>query len=717
MIKVLDQNTINKIAAGEVIEKPSSVIKELVENSIDSGATAVTVEVKGGGLSFLRVTDNGAGIKKDEVKLAFLRHATSKLVTVEDLLSISSLGFRGEALASIAAVAQVEMITKTADDVTGLRYQIHGGKEISSEEIGAPGGTTIIVRNLFYNTPARKKFMKTDATETSYIYDLMCRICMSHPEISFKFIANGTDKLFTSGNGKLRDIIYHIYGRDITSNLLEINAENDYMKISGYIARPCISRGNRSFEGYYVNHRYIKSAVLTKAIEDAFRTFVMIHKFPFTEINFQVRPDLLDVNVHPTKMELKFANSQDIYSFTYNAIRETLLFKELIPDVAPGKDPKPETFKQRDVGNAPEAFENKRREAIVRAEERTVPQSQPEQYRPAAPQNQPEQLRSAETQTSPQQLCPIEPQTSSQPVRPVIEIIDETSSSNNKGSDVIDNNKTEKPAGNYIYADRNNDLERAIVQNRNVVNESPAYTAPAPARPSVTAATQDSTVSAASDAAYIEEAGKKYVQQDMFQEKFLTKEARAKHRLIGQLFKTYWLIEYDGKFFIMDQHAAHEKVKYEELMENYKNKKIYSQYLMPPAVVTLSAAEIEFLHENMDMFEALGYQIENFGGREFKLNAVPDNLFGLDGRELFIDFIADASSSAKKVTIDTFIHKLSTMACKAAIKGNTEISFKEADALIDQLLKLENPYTCPHGRPTVISMTEAEIEKKFKRIV
>lgn len=717
MIKVLDQNTINKIAAGEVIEKPSSVIKELVENSIDSGATAVTVEVKGGGLSFLRVTDNGAGIKKDEVKLAFLRHATSKLVTVEDLLSISSLGFRGEALASIAAVAQVEMITKTADDVTGLRYQIHGGKEISSEEIGAPGGTTIIVRNLFYNTPARKKFMKTDATETSYIYDLMCRICMSHPEISFKFIANGTDKLFTSGNGKLRDIIYHIYGRDITSNLLEINAENDYMKISGYIARPCISRGNRSFEGYYVNHRYIKSAVLTKAIEDAFRTFVMIHKFPFTEINFQVRPDLLDVNVHPTKMELKFANSQDIYSFTYNAIRETLLFKELIPDVAPGKDPKPETFKQRDVGKAPEAFENKRREAIVRVEERTVPQSQPEQHRPAEPQNQPEQLRSAETQTSPQQLCPIEPQTSSQPVPPVIEIIDETSSSNNKGSDVIDNNKTEKPAGNYIYADRNNDLERAIVQNRNVVNESPAYTAPAPARPSVTAATQDSTVSAASDAAYIEEAGKKYVQQDMFQEKFLTKEARAKHRLIGQLFKTYWLIEYDGKFFIMDQHAAHEKVKYEELMENYKNKKIYSQYLMPPAVVTLSAAEIEFLHENMEMFEALGYQIENFGGREFKLNAVPDNLFGLDGRELFIDFIADASSSAKKVTIDTFIHKLSTMACKAAIKGNTEISFKEADALIDQLLKLENPYTCPHGRPTVISMTEAEIEKKFKRIV
>ena len=702
MIKVLDQNTINKIAAGEVIEKPSSVIKELVENSIDSGATAITVEVKGSGLSFLRVTDNGSGIKKDEVKLAFLRHATSKLVTVEDLLSISSLGFRGEALASIASVAQVEMITKTADDVTGLRYQIHGGREISSEEIGAPGGTTIIVRNLFYNTPARKKFMKTDLTEISYIYDLMCRICMSHPKISFKFISNGTDKLFTSGNGKLRDIIYHIYGRDITSNLLEINAENDYMKISGYIARPCISRGNRSFEGYYVNHRYIKSAVLTKAIEDAFRTFVMIHKFPFTEINFQVRPDLLDVNVHPTKMELKFANSQDIYSFTYNAIRETLLFKELIPDVAPGKDSKPETYKQRNVGDAPEAFENKRREALVGpaaqakaapthmvtdnrlVKSENAPVLDQQQMKPESASTSESQARPEGTSTALQQ--PLKPENIPAPVRPIIDVIDETKDTNTSAEKKSDNNTYEQPQkSGYSYSGRHQEIPGSKV--------------------------------AENKTSYMAVDDRKYVQQNMFQEKFLTKEARAKHRLIGQLFKTYWLIEYDGKFFIMDQHAAHEKVKYEELMENYKNKKIYSQYLMPPAVVTLSATEIEFLHENMETFEALGYQIENFGGREFKLNAVPDNLFGLDGRELFIDFIADASSSAKKVTIDVFIHKLSTMACKAAIKGNTEISFKEADALIDQLLKLENPYTCPHGRPTVISMTEAEIEKKFKRIV
>lgn len=734
MIKVLDQNTINKIAAGEVIEKPSSVIKELVENSIDSGATAITVEVKGGGLSFMRVTDNGAGINKDEVKLAFKRHATSKLVKVEDLLSISSLGFRGEALASIAAVSQVELISKTVDDVTGIRYQIHGGAEISSEEIGCPNGTTIVVRNLFYNTPARKKFMKTDATETSYIYDLMCRICMSHPEVSFKFIANGTDKIFTSGNGKLKDIIYHIYGRDITSNLLEINAENDYMKISGYIARPCISRGNRSFEGYYVNHRYIKSAVLTKAIEDAFRTFVMIHKFPFTEINFDVKPDLIDVNVHPTKMELKFVNSQDIYSFTYNAIRETLLFKELIPDVAPGKDPKPETFKQRDIGNKPEAFENRRREALVAEENKNVPAdgvapasgAAPAEITAStksfAPTNDVSPMNNAVPAGSFASTSGRSSESTPAPVRPVIEVIDETKSANCVREDIspykrsVSENRENAAESNADI--KNTDSQNTVNQNtdgQNTVNKE-----------SVNTNTDVSTSQSSDNSTLLNnslentepaEEKKKYVQQDMFQEKFLTKEARAKHRLIGQLFKTYWLIEYDGKFFIMDQHAAHEKVKYEELMANYNNKKIYSQYLMPPAVVTLSAAEIEFLHENMEMFEALGYQIENFGGREFKLNAVPDNLFGLDGRELFIDFIADASSSARKVTIDTFIHKLSTMACKAAIKGNTEISFKEADALIDQLLKLENPYTCPHGRPTVISMTEAEIEKKFKRIV
>ena len=363
MIKLLDQYTIDKIAAGEVIERPGSVIKELVENSIDAGATAITIEIKEGGMSFIRITDNGCGISKEEVPVAFLRHATSKLQTADDLLKIASLGFRGEALSSIAAVAQVELITKQADALTGTRYQIHGGKEISNEEIGAPLGTTIVVRNLFYNTPARKKFMKTPATEGSYIYDLVCRMAMSHPDVSFKFIMNGADKLFTSGNGRLKEIIYHIYGRDITNNLLEINAANDQVKITGYLAKPSISRGNRSFEDYYVNQRYIKSNILTKAIEDAYRTFVMVHKFPFTVINFEIDPSLIDVNIHPAKRELKFINEPDMYDFTYISVRKALLFKELIPTVTPGKDKRPETLAERKVEKHPEPFETNRRAA------------------------------------------------------------------------------------------------------------------------------------------------------------------------------------------------------------------------------------------------------------------------------------------------------------------------------------------------------------------
>lgn len=628
MIRVLDADTIDKIAAGEVIERPSSVVKELVENAIDSGATAITVEIKEGGLSFIRITDNGCGIPEDEVPKAFLRHATSKLVTAEDLLRISSLGFRGEALSSIAAVAQVEMITKTKDSLTGTRYQIQGSQETDNSQIGCPDGTTIIVRNLFYNTPARKKYMKSASTEMSYIYDLVCRISMSHTEISFKLIVNGTDKLFTSGNGKLKDIIYHIYGKDITSNLLEVDNANDFLRIHGYVARPCISRGNRSFEDYYVNSRYIKSKTITKAVEDAFRTFVMIHKFPFTVLNFDIKPELIDVNVHPAKMELKFENEQNIYDFTYNTIREALLWKELIPEATPGKDKPVMPPTKRNVGKNPEPFEVNRR---------TIEQ---------AASTQAQEKRGVNTVEAAKPL------------------------------------DTVKPAENTGFADNASMLFKENIGRYKAADMNETYT-----------------------------------QQTLFTEQFLTEKARVKHRIIGQLFETYWLIEYENKLFIMDQHAAHEKVKFEELMANYNAKNIISQYLMPPAVITLSAAEIDFLKTNMELFEALGYQLEAFGDNEYKLNAVPANLFGLDGRELFIDFIGELAEDTKKTTIDVFISKLSTMACKAAIKGNTAISFQEADALITQLMTLENPYTCPHGRPTIISMTESDIEKKFKRIV
>ena len=705
MINVLDQITIDKIAAGEVIERPSSVVKELVENSIDSGATAITIEIKDGGMSFIRITDNGSGINRDEVRTAFLRHATSKLIKVEDLLELSSLGFRGEALSSIASVGQVELITKEKDSVCGIRYQIHGGKEVSYEEIGCPDGTTIIVRNLFYNTPARKKFMKSPTTEMSYIYDLICRISMSHPEISFKFTANNTNKLFTSGNGKLKDIIYHIYGRDITSNLIDVNRKFNTLEISGYIAKPAVSRGNRSFEDYYVNNRYVKNPVITKAIEDAFRTFVMIHKFPFTVLNFKIDPAQIDVNIHPAKREMKFMNESDIYNYTYDTIREALLHRELIPEVTPGKQKPAETLNHRNTGSAPEPFEKQRREQIGIKPAAVKEAERPYNIKPIIkPENNPYARILNRVPDQPQNI----------PNNPVSQQAQTQQATQQSQSQPV-NEST--PATSALSADQENITDKDNSVNVSRITSEITVTNTQAGEGTATQTKTTTPAEVAAPKPQVPEKEKKYSQLDMFGTKMLSEEARPKHRLIGQVFKTFWLIEYDKKLFIMDQHAAHEKVKFEELMNNYRNKKAIPQYLMPPAIVTLTADEITFLNDNMEFFENLGYTIESFGGREYKLSSVPANLFGIDGRELFLEFIGELSENNKNSTITAFIAKLSTMACKAAIKGNTEISFKEADVLIDQLLKLENPYTCPHGRPTLISMTEAELENKFKRIV
>lgn len=705
MINVLDQITIDKIAAGEVIERPSSVVKELVENSIDSGATAITIEIKDGGMSFIRITDNGSGINRDEVRTAFLRHATSKLIKVEDLLELSSLGFRGEALSSIASVGQVELITKEKDSVCGIRYQIHGGKEVSYEEIGCPDGTTIIVRNLFYNTPARKKFMKSPTTEMSYIYDLICRISMSHPEISFKFTANNTNKLFTSGNGKLKDIIYHIYGRDITSNLIDVNRKFNTLEISGYIAKPAVSRGNRSFEDYYVNNRYVKNPVITKAIEDAFRTFVMIHKFPFTVLNFKIDPAQIDVNIHPAKREMKFMNEPDIYNYTYDTIREALLHRELIPEVTPGKQKPAETLNHRNTGAAPEPFEKQRREQIGIKPAAVKEPERPYNIKPIIkPENNPYARILNRVPDQPQNI----------PNNPVSQQAQTQQATQQSQSQPV-NEST--PATSALSSDQENITDKDNSVNVSRITSEITVTNTQAGEGTATQTKTTAPADVAAPQPQVPEKEKKYSQLDMFGTKMLSEEARPKHRLIGQVFKTFWLIEYDKKLFIMDQHAAHEKVKFEELMNNYRNKKAIPQYLMPPAIVTLTADEITFLNDNMEFFENLGYTIESFGGREYKLSSVPANLFGIDGRELFLEFIGELSENNKNSTITAFIAKLSTMACKAAIKGNTEISFKEADVLIDQLLKLENPYTCPHGRPTLISMTEAELEKKFKRIV
>lgn len=633
MIQVLDQHTIDKIAAGEVVERPASVVKELVENSIDSGATAITVEIKEGGISFIRITDNGCGIPADQVQTAFLRHATSKITHIEDLLTASSLGFRGEALSSIAAVGQVELITKTGDSLTGIRYEIHGGVEKTREEIGCPEGTTIIIRNLFYNTPARRKFLKTAMTEGSYVSELVEQIAMSRPDISFKFVQNGQNKLNTSGNGSLKDILYHIYGRDIAANLLPIEVSRDGMTLSGYVAKPYISRGNRSFEHYFVNGRYIKSPVITRAIEEAYKTFVMIHKFPFVALYITVDSHLLDVNVHPRKMEMRYSRNDELYQFLFEEIRHVLLKKELIPEVHQ-ENQKASAPAEHSTRSVPEPFEVQRKQqetpksiyGLSNAPETSIPSSAP------LPQ----------TPSFDRKLTPEEPE-----------------------------------------AEVPNTVQTTVVQE-----PSDTYT--------VKPVVQE--------------------QLSLFSSGFMTEEARPKHRLIGQLFRTYWLIEYEHNLFIMDQHAAHEKVLYEKLMKQYQNREIVSQQVNPPLVISVNPKQQEVLRENQTFFEHIGFQMENFGGKEYMLRAVPLETYGLAAQDIFIDFIDSLADEGPHLNMDLFIYKIATMACKAAVKGNMTLSTKEADALIDQLLQLENPYNCPHGRPTIIAMTETELEKKFKRI-
>ena len=693
MIKVLDQATINKIAAGEVVERPSSVVKELVENAIDAGATAVTVEIKDGGLSFIRITDNGAGIEKGEVPTAFIRHATSKIMTIEDLLSVSSLGFRGEALASIAAVAQVELITKTAHALTGLRYEIHGSKEIASEEIGAPTGTTIIVRNLFYNVPARKKFLKTPMTEGGYITDLITRLALSRPDISFKYIINGNNKITTSGNGKLQDVIYHIYGKDVSSNLLPIKRQVDEFKVEGYIGKAFVSKGNRSFEHYFINERSIRNVVVTKAIEEAYKSFVMIHKFPFTALHFTLDSTKLDVNVHPAKLESKYADGERLFQFVKDSVRQALLQEEMIPDVSlrSAKEEKAIVIEQQRQLNAnvPEPFEKKARAIRYQQESarkdvadnrKTAVTTVPESLTAPQPVTAPESVTIPQPVTAPESVTVSQPVavpesvTISQPV-----IVPETTV------------KSASPKPTAIQ-----EIDRKQPENVSPMEEHLEAAAPE-------ISSKPETLS-------------KPEQLSMPLEQFISEEARKSHRLIGQVFKTYWIVEYDSKMYIMDQHAAHEKVMFERLMRQMSEKNVISQQLLPPKVVHLDSAEHALVISHMDLFEQTGFDLEDFGDDSIVIRAMPDDIMGVDPQSLFDALLNALSTDTGRLQIDFFVEKLSGMACKAAIKGNTEISFQEADALIDELLTLDNPYNCPHGRPTMISLTKTELERKFKRI-
>lgn len=685
MIKVLDKATIDKIAAGEVIERPSSVVKELLENAIDAGSTAVTVEIKDGGTSFIRVTDNGCGIDKSEVRMAYMRHATSKIEHAEDLNSILSLGFRGEALSTIAAVSQTEMITKTATDLTGVKYVIHGGKEIEYKEVGVPNGTTIVVRNLFFNTPARKKFLKSSMTEGSYIFDLLTRIALSHPEISFKLIANGQTKIDTSGNGKLKDTIYQLYGRDITANLIPIDYTDGDIHLSGFIGKPFIARGNRGLENYFINHRYIKSSVVNRAIEEGYRTFVMQHKFPFTVLYLDLPQEKCDVNVHPTKMEFKYDNEKKLFETCCTAVKLALTHKEIIPK--DGENPNPNPVISHPERKPAEPFEARR------AQSHTIPQKNVRAGSYSPTYKILESLRKAEEQESAKNGTPLP----------------------NIADMVADDGVLYAPSAQAQQPNKSTTSAQAMQPNGSTTaTAQPDSSGSAQAQPSESSAKPDLSRMNKNSAAYKYTAGK---QESLFDDDFLTEKARNKHRVIGQVFDTYWLIEYNNNLYIMDQHAAHEKVKYEELMENLKNKQVFSQQLMPPMVLTVTYAERQAILDNFDLFMKIGYDIEEFGGNEFKINAVPSNLFGLHGRDMFLEFVGSLIQNSGYMSNDVFIKKLSTMACKAAVKGNMNLSFQEADALVDKLLSLENPYTCPHGRPTIISMSKDELEKKFHRIV
>ena len=679
-INELDKNTIDQIAAGEVVERPASVVKELVENAIDSGATAITVEIKGGGIDMIRVTDNGSGIEKSEIRKAFKRHATSKLKSIEDLFTIHSLGFRGEALSSISSVAQVDLITKTRDDLVGIRYSISGGEEVCFEEIGAPDGTSLIVRNLFFNTPARKKFLKTPQTEASYIGDVMEHLALDNPTISFHYINNRDDKFNTSGNGDLKEIIYRIYGRDVALNLVPINVTDRGVTIEGYLGEPSINRSNRNFEIFFVNGRYVKDKIISKALEEGYKQYLMMHKFPFAVLHIRMDPAMVDVNVHPAKLEVRFDNQTALYEFIRSSVENTLRNREMIPDAVldDNKKKKPET-KVVEAAN------------IIRADNEVAPE--PKKVDVFFDDETEDKAKKADSavkeKESPKKKTAPEPFEKQRFEENIVKEDTPVYSKDSNGETVkiSDNNKS------AVWTRIFGDLEGKQAEK----------------------AEHPSPIIKPSEAIIVE----KPVQLDLFEEKVLTKDNVKDYEILGQIFGTYWLIAYKDKMLLVDQHAAHEKVNYERMIKRYKSGELLSQMVNPPVIVTLASAEEELFLRYRQYFEKIGFNIENFGGHEYAMRAIPVDLFGCsDEKDMFIKILDELSHETNlDRTPDVINYKIASMACKASVKGNTKMTKEEMEALLDELLTLDNPYNCPHGRPTIISMTKYEIDKKFKRVV
>lgn len=688
-IHVLDSRTIDRIAAGEVVERPASVVKELVENAIDAGSTAITVEAKEGGIEFIRVTDNGCGIEREQLPTAFLRHATSKIEDADDLNHIASLGFRGEALSSIAAVSRVEIITKRKENLTGTRMVLEGAKEQSIDEIGAPDGTTFLMRNLFFNTPVRRKFLKQPATEGSYITDLMEHLALSRPDISFKFVLGNQTRFHTSGNGDLREVIYRIYGREIAAQLVPIQMEENGIKVEGYLGKPVLVRSNRNFEIYFINGRFIRSGVIAKAIEEGYKQYLMQHKFPLCVLHITMDTETVDVNVHPSKMDVRFCDGMAFARMLSENIATTLRNREMIPDASLEDEKSIQKKEQEDrkaswKEHTPEVFEKKREESyrvMEAAKYEAVPKDRREFIQKPIWQE-----AHAGIQTSIRKPESISART--EEPNPVTAATPET-----KEDDFFVEAAPLEPRAETSS-------EPVICPETAEVIEpkeySPAQTQPEDKEPEVKAVQQ----------------------MNLFEEKLLSVQNRSRYRIIGQVFDTYWLIQFEDKLFIIDQHAAHEKVKYERLMKQFHEKSVISQRLMPPIIVSLTGQEESILHTYEDAFSQLGFEIEAFGGNEYALRSVPVDLYGCSERELFLAVLDELSQeTGNRGSFQVIEEKIASMSCKAAVKGNNRLSLQEADQLIDELLTLDNPYNCPHGRPTIIAMTETDLEKKFKRIV
>ena len=702
-IKVLDQDTINQIAAGEVVERPASIVKELVENAVDASSTAVTVEIKGGGIDFIRITDNGCGIEKEQVRKAFLPHATSKIRSADDLETVASLGFRGEALSSIAAVAKVELVTKTDEGISGIRYVIEGGEEKSCDEIGCPEGTTFIIRDLFFNTTARRKFLKSKMTEAGYVESFIQRLALSHPAISFKFICDNKNKVSTSGNGNLKDVIYNIFGRDVAMNLLPVKGNENGILVDGYIGKPVISRGNRNYENYFVNGRYLKNNIISKAIEEGYKGHAMVHKFPFTALMISMDPHSFDANVHPAKMEMRFRNAEELYSSVMSAVRSSFVKKELIPKVCLGNEQKV----KENARKIPEPFEKKRR-AI---EERFSSLSS-EQIKQIAKKKENNESKIKDS------FSKAEGRVQNAALNPngqgCVQDEDVSEISNRRSSieeriarlHVGENTAIQKEIDKVIPKT----MEKSSIDPEKSENNTEINTGqPQLQQPVQVEKTKAELVKETDNYA-------KGTQMSFADVPLLSEEARPKHRIIGQVFRTYWLVEYDEKLFFVDQHAAHEKVMYEKLKKDLENNTIVQQMVAPPIILTFSIKEQQKFELCEESFKKLGFLIEEFGGNEYCIRGVPANLLGIDPQELFIEIFDQIEENSGKMNMEMITDKLASMACKAAVKGNTTMSYEEMDSLMEQLMKLDNPYQCPHGRPTIISMTKYELEKKFKRV-